>query len=473
MGNEQNTANNPLHNFSASPFPKIFSKQYSFLHEIRDPHIGPYQIFKHNQNSKDYVIVKSMPTKLPTNIANNLTIKHQNFLKILNISSSEQEILCGESQKMTVFSEYFNYTLASELDRRSRAQEFFPENEIWYLLNSLIISGEQLQRNHAYHGSLMPETVFLTPEGHIKLINPIFMYNELDSYHNLLGDPTEKGFLSPTLLEEFRKRMLNPKHNRVKSDVWSVGMIVLYVGSLYNVRKLYNYETKTLDLEKIGDLIQELTTNLNYSLILRNFVAEMLQINEGDRPDFQELREFLTKPVEELSKASKFNLYMSPSPYKSQNLQKSENITNLSQPLQFHSESSVIQSQIITNNNNNSIVNNPQMQNPNQNALFLSQNSQNFILRSGQNINSASPDLTRFKPIFFTPRKIMYQENSPTVRIVNETPKNNYKNDGETFENFRQKYGEIDSGLDDLTSRIEKALDRSALNIDKYREIIH
>ena len=199
----------------------------------------------------------------------------------------------------------------------------------------------------------------------------------------------------------------------------------------------------------------------------------MLQINEGDRPDFQELREFLTKPVEELSKASKFNLYMSPSPYKSQNLQKSENITNLSQPLQFHSESSVIQSQIITNNNNNSIVNNPQMQNPNQNALFLSQNSQNFILRSGQNINSASPDLTRFKPIFFTPRKIMYQENSPTVRIVNETPKNNYKNDGETFENFRQKYGEIDSGLDDLTSRIEKALDRSALNIDKYREIIH
>ena len=99
-------------------------------------------------------------------------------------------------------------------------------------------------------------------------------------------------------------------------------MIVLYVGSLYNVRKLYNYETKTLDLEKIGDLIQGLTTNLNYSLILRNFVAEMLQINEGDRPDFQELREFLTKPVEELSKASKFNLYMSPSPYKSQNLQK-------------------------------------------------------------------------------------------------------------------------------------------------------
>ena len=57
--------------------------------------------------------------------------------------------------------------------------------------------------------------------------------------------------------------------------------------------------------------------------------------------------------------------------------------------------------------------------------------------------------------------------------MVNETPQNNYKNYGENFEKFRQKYGEIDLGLDDLTSQIEKALDRSALNIDKYREIIH
>jgi len=504
MGNEQNLLNNPLSKFSSSNFLKTFSKNYSFLKESRDPCIGHYQLFKHNDNISDFLIMKSLPMKMPLHLLNNISTDNPNFLKILHISTSNEELICGDSHKMTVFSEYFNYTLASELERRSRAQEFFPENEIWYLLNSLIFCGEHLQRNQEVHGSLTPETIYLTPEGHVKLINMIYMHNELDSYHNILGDSNEKGFLSPSLMEELKRKALNPRHNRVKSDVWAVGMIALYAGSLFNTRNLYNYQEKTMDFDKLVELIEGLRS-LKYSAILRNIMVEMLQINETDRPDFQELREFLSKPVDELEKASKFNLYQSPDLYKSrkfaqsqsgEKLKKNQKINWESQNQSFQSQKQLYQSQkqlyqsqncnyqSQTINNSQNMINHttqsPNVNNPRQNPLYLSQNSpiyknNNGVLQNSKNQpfhsqNSNTSDITRFKPMFVTPRKIIYLENSPTVRILNETPKENYN---DNLEKFKQNYGEIEQGLDDLHSKIEKALDRSAVNVDKYREIIH
>ena len=368
MGSDQSTSN-------SSKFRKTFFKEYTFLTETRDAYLGFYQLYKHKTQPNTLLLLKSLPLKgissaeIPKNFST-LAFSHKNFLKIMNISSNTEEFFCGDNNKLTIYSEFYGFTLAEELIRREKAQEFFTENEIWYLLNNLIESGDFLQRKlRISYGSFIAETVFLSEKGEVKLINPL-------------------------VLQGFKGKMTNFS---IKSDVYAVGLIVLYAGSLVNTRDLLNYKEKNGLLGILSRLLER------YSQLLVNFLGEMMQENEENRPDFQELHTFITKPNEI--------------------------------PIKFA-----------------------------ENCRILGVSPQN------ERKIRTSPQITRVKAVFVTPQRVFHQESSPTVKYVYETPfANNYEKS--SLEKFRENYEEIQLGLQNLDSKIEKALEKSYINIKIYEEI--
>ena len=275
-------------------------------------------------------------------------------------------------------------------------------------LKSLIDSGDHLSKKlHVSHGSLMPETLYLTSEGHIKLINPVLLYNEPNSYQNILTNYMEKGLLSPALMKGLRNKDVNVKHDPIKSDVFAVGLIILYAGSLFNTRELYNYQAKTFDYNVCFEILNELKDK--YSCIFINILGEMLQESEQNRPDFQELQLLIENPQE-----------------------MHRNIAD--------------------------------------NCRIISDNSLRISNISNRSPTHYSPQITNFKPVFVSPRQILYKESPMTIRMIYETPIKK-QTDRSFYERSLENYKEISVGLKCLEDRIENAIDRSLKNRRIFEEV--
>ena len=54
-------------------------------------------------------------------------------------------------------------------------------SEAWYILNSLVDVAEYLQRHNIYFGVYLPQNIFLSPEGYIKL----YLYHLQPSTYSL------------------------------------------------------------------------------------------------------------------------------------------------------------------------------------------------------------------------------------------------------------------------------------------------
>ena len=58
----------------------------------------------------------------------------------------------------------------------------------------------------------------------------------------MLSGDSDYGYLSPSLFHELRRNVLHPRHQPVKSDVYSMGMTLLHAATLRNIAGCYDYE---------------------------------------------------------------------------------------------------------------------------------------------------------------------------------------------------------------------------------------
>ena len=97
-------------------------------------------------------------------------------------------------------------------------------------------------------------------------------------------------YMSPLLFNGLRSRQIDVKHNVYKSDVYSLGLCMLYAAiclekPLFEIRKI-------IEMEKIRNYINS-TLKENYSEKLINIIISMLEIHEENRPDFIELEKLI------------------------------------------------------------------------------------------------------------------------------------------------------------------------------------
>ena len=97
-------------------------------------------------------------------------------------------------------------------------------------------------------------------------------------------------YMSPLLFNGLKTNQLDIKHNLFKSDVYSLGLCLIFaatlsVNSIYEIRKL-------IDMKSVRSYIQRILKE-KYSMNFINLVSDMLELNERFRPDFIELKQRL------------------------------------------------------------------------------------------------------------------------------------------------------------------------------------
>ena len=171
--------------------------------------------------------------------------------------------------------------LVAEIKERS---EHWPESDIWTMLISLVEVLAFMQEQGIAHRDLKPENIFLSDSG-LKLgdFGNAKALPSSSLLSTLVGSPL---YMSPLLREGLAKGVDLVQHNAYKSDVYSLGVTVIYMCRLTPAH---------------GPLAEHLRAiqSTGYSESLVSIITWMTVEEEHKRCDFVQLRAYLHQPKQQ------------------------------------------------------------------------------------------------------------------------------------------------------------------------------
>jgi len=182
------------------------------------------------------------------------------------------------------------------------------------MAHRLISALAKLQYYNVSHGNIRPKNLLITKEGEYKIHWTNF---HPSTYEQLLNQTLlleAKCVLSPELLDAFFKQNPKPDFNPLFSDVFSIGLTLLYAGTLGDIEDIYDWHQMVLRPQKLNFKLSWLKAT--YSERLYKLLEKMLQFEPVKRSDFQSLVEYINhtsynKEHFSLSEMSSFNLMKS------------------------------------------------------------------------------------------------------------------------------------------------------------------
>jgi serine/threonine protein kinase len=94
------------------------------------------------------------------------------------------------------------------------------------------------------HGSLKLANIYVGHSGAVKVADPP-LFNYTDNYTKIARDRDtykDSVFLSPELLSALDKNTKKPLYDKQKSDVYTLGMLFLQVGTMTSSGACYDYD---------------------------------------------------------------------------------------------------------------------------------------------------------------------------------------------------------------------------------------
>ena len=176
-----------------------------------------------------------------------------------------------------------------EINSRRQTNSYYTEKEMFNIASQLIHTLSLLQKNHITHRDIKPQNILII-NGYYKLCDfgeIRIMKREGIVVQRIRGSEL---YMSPILFFGLRANMIQVKHNTYKSDVFSLGMCLLYAATMYfnctdEIREM-------TDMEKINEILNKYLGE-RYSNKFISLIYLMLQVEENTRPDFIDLEEKL------------------------------------------------------------------------------------------------------------------------------------------------------------------------------------
>ena len=172
-----------------------------------------------------------------------------------------------------------------EIIIRRKKEQYYTEPELFNIANQLINTLSLMQKNHITHRDIKHQNI-LVVNGNYKLCD----FGEIRSMKgNGVVVQRIRGselFMSPILFYGLRANLIQVKHNTYKSDVFSLGMCLLYAATMHfdgtdEIREL-------IDMNEIKIILEKYLKE-RYSDKFINLLLKMLETNEDLRPDFEQL----------------------------------------------------------------------------------------------------------------------------------------------------------------------------------------
>ena len=178
-----------------------------------------------------------------------------------------------------------------EIKMREKYLKYYSEKELFIIMIQLIKTFSLLQKNHITHRDVKLQNILL--------INQKFKICDFGESRKLNQKGTivqpvrgSELYMSPILFFGLNKKLIQVKHNTYKSDVFSLGMCILYASTLTQ-ESLCDIREMT-DMENIKNTLVKYLSKM-YSNNFIDILSFMLEINEKNRPDFIQLEKFISK----------------------------------------------------------------------------------------------------------------------------------------------------------------------------------
>ena len=260
---------------------------------VEDKHKNKYALKKIIASSEKEIKGLKQEYQILFDIQSNIN-ENKNKLNIVNVYGLSTKQLDPTTYVMYVLMELGNIDWEKEILERQKRNQYYTENELMNILNVLVKSLEKLQKENISHRDIKPQNILVFKNNN----NQCYKLADFGEAKELLSGnkPTEKQtlrgtelYMSPLLFYGLRSRKIKKyiKHNPYKSDVFSLGLCILFAStlcfeSLYDVRELKNNISIKIIIEKY------LKKRYSYKII--DIISSMLDINEATRDDFVELK---------------------------------------------------------------------------------------------------------------------------------------------------------------------------------------
>ncbi len=164
--------------------------------------------------------------------------------------------------------------------------KYFEEEELWYLLLSLVSCAKDFSKIDRKIGDVRPHNIFINEEGQIKIANAFSWPYEKTNFEKTAYEKT-RTYISPEEMGLIEKGNLENTTNKVVSESFSIGLTLLESGLLVSADELYSQEGRAINVAKLNQRINEWlnlqfpnsdnTAIVTYSPLLKNMVAALCQ----------------------------------------------------------------------------------------------------------------------------------------------------------------------------------------------------
>ena len=252
------------------------------------------------KNNKEYALKKIILPSLDEiesvkneyNLVINF-IKKTNCNGIIKVYGSQYKKLEEGNYGFFVLMELAFTDWEQEIKKRYENKNYYTEGQLIQILKNLIKTFSELQKNNITHRDIKPQNILIVNNeykicdfGEAKIINEN-NENKIDKNDNneFMIRGTEL-YMSPILFYALKKKKNKVFHNCFKSDVFSLGMCMIFAStltfhSLYNVREIKN-------MDNFKNILARYLV-ARYSMNFVNLILKMVEIDEKKRPDFIEL----------------------------------------------------------------------------------------------------------------------------------------------------------------------------------------
>ena len=231
--------------------------------------------------------------------------KRKNVIKIIDdflLKTNNKgliHIYSSFSEKKNNKYNYYELMEIGELDwekeiiARRNYNLYYKEEELLNIASQLIKTLSLLQRNHITHRDIKPQNILIV-KGNYKLCDfgeIRIMKRKGIVVQRIRGSEL---YMSPILFYGLRNNLMQVKHNTYKSDVFSLGMCLLYAATMD-----FNSTDEIREMTEMNQIKNTLNNYLSdkYSNKFISLIYLMLQIEEQLRPDFIQLEEKLDNSV--------------------------------------------------------------------------------------------------------------------------------------------------------------------------------
>jgi len=274
---------------SSDPSDNFEPKEFLILKQIGEGTYGKIYLTLWIKNEKKYAMKKE---KIKG--SEGLKTKREKTKMIMNFvkSTGSKGVIkiYGDLVKNRGYGNYFYYVLMEMADKdweqelldRQKYKQYYSEEELFIIISQLIKTLSLLQYNHITHRDVKPQNILIC-QGIYKLTD--FGEAKILKRTGVIASRVRgtELYMAPALYQAFRHKMNQILHNTYKSDVFSLGMCILYAATLN-----LNYLCDIRELNDMRLIKKRIVKYLSsrYSFKLINILFEMLEIEENYRPDF-------------------------------------------------------------------------------------------------------------------------------------------------------------------------------------------